>query len=486
MKTLILFLFAFLHLNAIAEIEVSNLELSNMQVISMERVENRLFLITNAHNSIAKLDVYDIEKNTLTNGFLYDEGLRVTFGNSNMFKDSENNLLIGDVNRLYIIDKNNKLTDVFNGYQVEDSSYFEVKSFTEDEKRNIYFLKRNFKMLVKNENGPGSFGESNVEVWKLDINKKLQFITRIENSGIIKNDIYYHDNKIFFSVFSGEFQLFCLNLSTNLLEKYDLKKIDIPILENFGKSEIKIINIEKILLFQDNLFYFTQVTTKGNYTLGCLIRHDFQFNNFEVFTIVNDDINEPFPSTLCVFKDRDRIILACLDIYGKTRRRFSTFNGKTFEDIDYDATLNKPKLITSESMKNEISAYPSQFNFKSGKRFHLYHGMYLLPNGTLFGATDQGLIILENFLEPIASVKNKEFIINTIPELTNVKNELFIESEYNINSYKVFDINSKMLQTQSNLNSNNINLNLEGLTIGIYFIEIETQKGSKLLKFIKN
>ncbi len=486
MKTLILILFAFINLNAQFDIEISHLELSNSQVISMERIENRLFMITYAHNSIAKLDVYDIENNTLINGFLYDEGLRVTFGNSNMFKDSENNLLIGDVNRLYIIDKNNKLTNVFDGYQVEDSSYFEIKSFIEDEDRNIYFLKRNYKMIVSNENGPGSFGISNVEVWKLDITKKLQFITRIENVGAMKNDIYYHDNKIFFSVFSGEFQLFCLNLSTNLLEKYDMKKINIPILENFGKSEIKIINIEKILLFQDNLFYFTQVTTKGNYTLGCLIRHDYEDNNFEVFTIVNDDINEPFPSILSVFVNHDKILLSSVDIYGPTKRRFSAFDGSIFEDIIYDATLNKPKILTSESMKNVISAYPSQYDFKSGNRFHIHNGMYLIPNGTLIGATNDGLLMLENFLKPSSSVEKLEFNLKTFPELTNVKNELFIESEFNINSYKVFDINSKMIQTQSNLNSNNINLNFEGLTIGIYFIEIETQYGSKLLKFIKN
>ena len=44
-------------------------------------------------------------------------------------------------------------------------------------------------MLVKNENGPGSFGVSNVEVWKIDINRKLHFIKRIENAGSVKNDI---------------------------------------------------------------------------------------------------------------------------------------------------------------------------------------------------------------------------------------------------------------------------------------------------------
>jgi hypothetical protein len=50
----------------------------------------------------------------------------------------------------------------------------------------------------------------------------------------------------------------------------------------------------------------------------------------------------------------------------------------------------------------------------------------------------------------------------------------------------MYDVNSKTLQTKSNLNSNDIYLNLEDLTVGIYFIELETQKGNKLLKFIKN
>lgn len=487
MKTFILLLFALLNINAKVDIELSNLELSNSQVISMERVENKLYMITYSVNSIAKLDVYDLENKTITQGFLDKEGLKVTFGYGNMFKDFQNNLFIGDVNNLYIIDKYNNLTNLYEDHKVEDSSYFEIKSFTEDNEGNIYFLKRNYKMLVKNENGPGSIGVSNVEVWKIDINKKLHFIRRIEKVGAVKNDIYYHDNKIYFSVFDTDFHLYCLNLSSDLLEKYDMRKINIPMLENIGDSEIKTINVEKILLFQDNLYYFTRIVTKGNYNLDCLIRHDYNDNNFKVFAIVNDDVNEPFPWILSLNVNNDKILLASLDIYGKTRRRFSTFDGSKFEDISYDATIIKPILLTSESMKNTVSKFPSQYNYDdSGNNFFFQNGTILLPNGTLYGATDQGLIVLENFLQPSSSVKTNNFITNTIPELTSVQNELYIESEFVITSYNVFDINSKILQTESNLNSNNINLNLESLTIGIYFIELETQKGSKVLRFIKN
>lgn len=483
----VLLISAFTLLNAQTDIELSNLELSEAQVISMEHVENKLYMITYSYKSIAKLDVYDLENKTITQGFLDKEGLKVTFGNGNLFKDIQNNLFIGDVNNLYIIDKYNNLTNLYEGNKTEDSSYFEIKSFTQDNEGNVYFLKSNYKMLVKNENGPGSFGVSNIEIWKIDINRKLHFIKRIENAGSIKNDIYYHDNKLFFSVFATNFHLYSIDLNSDLLEKYDMKKINIPMLENFGNSEIKTINIEKIFLFQDNLYYFTRIVTKGNYNLDCLIRHDYNDNNFKVFAIVNDDINEPFPSILSLNINNDKILLACLDIYGKTRRRFSTFDGSKFEDISYDATIIKPKLITSESLKNVISDFPSLYNYDdSGYYFHIYNGIQLLPNGTLCGATDQGLIMLENFLQTSSSVEKQEINVKTQPNLTNVKNELFIESEFVINSYNVFDINSKILQTESNLNSNNVNLNLEGLTIGIYFIELETQNGSKILKFIKN
>lgn len=483
----VLLISAFTLLNAQTDIELSNLELSNFQVTSMERVENKLYMITYEINSIAKLDVYDVENKTITQGFLDKEGLKVTFGNGNMFKDIQNNLFIGDVNNLYIIDKYYNLTNLYEGHKVEDSSYFEIKSFTEDNEGNIYFLKRNFKMLVKDENGTGSFGISNVEVWKIDINKKLHFIKRIENVGSIKNDIYYHDNKIFFSVYATNFHLYSLNLNSDLLEKYDMTKINIPMLENFGDSEIKTLNIEKILLFEDNLYYFTQMVTKGNTSLSCLIRHDYKENNFKPFMIVNDDINEPFPRILSLNVNNDKILLASLDIYGKTRRRFSTFDGSKFEDLSYDATIIKPKLLTSESMKKIISDFPSLYNYDdSGSNFYFDNGIQLLQNGTLCGATNQGLIMLENFLQTSSSVEKQEINVKTQPDLTNVKNELFIESEFVINSYNVFDINSKILQTESNLNSNNLNLNLEGLTIGIYFIELETQNGSKILKFIKN
>ena len=487
MKTFILLLFAFLNINAKTEIELSNLKLSNFQVISMERIENKLYMITYSEKSLAKLDVYDLENKTITQGFLDKEGLKVTFGNGNLFKDIQNNLFIGDVNNLYIIDKYNNLTNLYEGHKVEDSSYFEIKSFTQDNEGNVYFLKSNYKILVKNENGPGSFGVSNIEVWKIDINRKLHFIKRIENAGSIKNDIYYHDNKIFFSVNATNFHLYSIDLNSDILEKYDMKKINIPILENFGNSEIKTINIEKILLFQDNLYYFTQITTKGNYNLSCLIRHDYNDNNFKPFVIVNDDINEPFPSILSLNINNGKILMASLDIYGKTRRRFSTFDGSKFEDISYDATIIKPKLITSESMKNVISDFPSLYNYDdSGYYFHFNNGILLLPNGTLCGATDQGLILLDNFLQTSSSVEKQEINVKTQPDLTNVKNELFIESEFIINSYKVLDINSKTIQSQSNLNTNNINLNLENLTIGIYFIELETNEGNTLLKFIKN
>ena len=487
MKTFILLLFAFLNINAKSDIELSNLELSNFQVISMERVENKLYMITYSKNSLAKLDVYDLENKTITQGFLDKEGLKVTLGNGNMFKDIQNNLYIGDVNNLYIIDKYNNLTNLYEGHQIEDSSHFEIKSFTEDNEGNIYFLKSNYKMIVSNEDGPGSFGVSNVEVWKIDINRKLHFIKLIENAGSVKNDIYYYDNKIFFSVFADDFHLYSINLNSDLLEKYDMRKINIPMLENIGNSEIKTINIEKILLFQDNLYYFTRIVTKGNYNLGCLLRHDYNDNNFKVFAIVNDDVNEPFPWILSLNVNNDKILLASLDIYGKTRRRFSTFDGSKFEDINYDATIIKPKLLTSEFMKKIISDFPSQYNYDdSGNNFFFHNGIILLPNGTLYGATDQGLIVLENFLQPSSSVKTNDFITYTIPELTSVQKELYIESEFVISSYNVFDINSKILQTESNLNSNNVNLNLESLTIGIYFIELETQKGSKVLRFIKN
>ena len=134
--------------------------------------------------------------------------------------------------------------------------------------------------------------------------------------------------------------------------------------------EIKTINIEKILLFQDNLYYFTRIVTKGNYNLGCLLRHDYNDNNFKVFAIVNDDVNEPFPWILSLNVNNDKILLASLDIYGKTRRRFSTFDGSKFEDINYDATIIKPKLLTSEFMKKIISDFPSQYNYDdSGNNF---------------------------------------------------------------------------------------------------------------------
>ena len=112
--------------------------------------------------------------------------------------------------------------------------------------------------------------------------------------------------------------------------------------------------------------------------------------------------------------------------------------------------------------------------------------MHINNQGNLYAGTAKGLIYIENFFQNTSSVKQNEIKIMAYPDISNVKGELYLESEFAIKSYKLIDLNSKVILSNSNLNSNTLNLNLENLSTGIYFIVIETQHGSKSLKINKN
>lgn len=141
MKIFIILLIAFNILNAQTDVQISNIELSRHQVLGLESINNNLYVVSFGGQGSAILDVIDMDKNTIKHDILKSSGENITFGNSNLFKDKTNNLWIGDINRLIKISENGEVSNIYKGVDVPDSTYFEIKSITQDNDNNLYFLK---------------------------------------------------------------------------------------------------------------------------------------------------------------------------------------------------------------------------------------------------------------------------------------------------------------------------------------------------------
>ncbi len=485
MKLLIIFFVAFSFLNAQTKTHISNLELTYHQVIGLEKINNKLFITSyGGGGGLAALDVYDTENNSIEMDILKDTDVKITFGNANMFKDSKDNLWIGDINSLYKMDLDGNIINLYKDIELPDSTYFEIRSITEDENGNIYFIKRNTRTHTSGkENGTNySWATSTMEIIKYDGNslEQLQFF---ESNGPKFEKIHYFKNKLYFSMLNFDMEmkypgLFTLDLQTNKVESLNFTLPTVDDIEELSWESVRLVQFRRIFEFNNQIYIFVNIEASLSH-FQCFIKYNEGNSKFEYISFERDESHDVIRniSSFCIQKER---IFCQKSTYRDEKKEFYEFKDDEFVLMEF-ATELIPEVITHPASRSNIKRLDSTIGGLS-----MTGDAYINEKGELYSGTEHGLLIIKNFLQDISSVENNEINLKTIPDLTNVKNELYIESEFNINSYRIFDVNSKMLQSQSNLNSNNVNLNLEGLTIGIYFIELETQNGKKLIKFIKN
>lgn len=461
-------------------IEKSDLELTHFQINDMIEINNYLFLVTQFENNVA-LEKLDLNNNSMSNDILKESGIKIS-AQATLFKSIDNHLWVGDAGKLLKLNpENNKFTNNFKLDDMKDSTSYRITSITEDEFGNKYCLMWLSKTLyTTNSNGTKfSYQIWNFELYKLE-NEKLKLIYEIENEGFLDCKLYYSKGILYFSTWGAYgCNIYTYDIELQKIQKNELEK---PILKELKEWErIEEYKVLEFFQFDGEIYSIFEINA-GNKYIKAFAKIDFPKNELEYFTLDRNDEQDLMASIQSYYKNEDKIYCSTDYHYDKSKK-FFVFENESFVPMEFEP-INPIRLITNNERYQSLKEY-NRLDFLSIYS-RIDQGMYIHKNGTLYVCTNNGLLKIDNFLEPTSSVEMQEIIIKTIPELVNVKNELYIESEFNINSYKVFDINSKMLQTQSNLNSNNINLSLEGLTIGIYFIEIETQSGSKLLKFIKN
>lgn len=485
MKLLLIILVAFTFLNAQTNTHISNLELTYHQVIGLEKINNKLFITSyGGGGGPAALDVYDTKKQTIVKDILKNTDVNITFGNANLFKDSKDNLWIGDINSLYKMDLDGNIINLYKDIVLPDSTHFEIRSITEDNEGNLYFIKRNSKINFSGkENGTNfTWVTSTLEIMKYDGNsiEQLQFF---ERNGPKLEKIHYFKNKLYFTMLNFEMDMkyagvFTLDLQTNKVESLNFTLPTVDDIEELSWESVRLVQFRSMFELDNQIYFFVNVEAKSNH-FQCFMKYNDLSSKFEYFSMRREERIDGVLglTSYCVYNDR---IFCQKGTLNGQKKEFYEFKNDKFVLMDFESELI-PEVITHPASHYNIKRLDSSIGGLS-----MTGDAYINEKGELYSGTEHGLLIIKNFLQDVSSVEKQEINVKTIPELTSVKNELYIESEFNINSYKVFDINSKMLQTQSNLNSSNINLNLEVLTVGIYFIEIETQHGSKLLKFIKN
>lgn len=330
--------------------------------------------------------------------------------------------------------------------------------------------------------------------WKIiELENKIADFTRIKNNEfyvrVIKNN--YHDTlkpAILYTdnVFEGfnEFNEVSYNSSNYNINGIISNKLgDIVYIENYN-------NFEPPSTYSNLVLY----NNSTNDTLKMLNGYNGYSQN-EINKLYNISENKwlaysdyftlndkyYFKCLMIIDAEKNSVTLKSIGVYGGDYKiNFLNENKGFILTNFYNDGKNNSEIFFVRDLNNFDT-----LNTNIKDYFPIINEVFYLNDTLAFAIGKEGTLL--RFKQNYLSVtKNQSIKTKTIPDLSNVKNDLYIESEFSINSYKIFDINSKTVLAQSNLNSKKINLNLEGLTIGIYFIEIKTQYGKKLLKFIKD
>ncbi len=485
MKIVLMMIIAFSFINAQTKVQISNLELSKHQVLDILPINNNLYIVSYGGQGTAKLDIYDIENKSIRHDVLKNTDYDITFGNSNLFKDKKHNLWIGDVNKLLKISENEEIFNLYKGINLPDSTFFEIKSITEDDLGNLYFLKRNSKnLIIKEENGTTyKVLKSDLEIIMFD-GEKLESLQRIEEIGPFVNDIYYFKDKLYLSmlILGDKYpKLYTFDLNTQKFEQTTFSiptVVDIP---ELSWEEAKFASIENIFELNNELFFYIKINANLS-SFNCFAKFNESLGNFEYFSLPRNEEDVILNGINSYFILDDKIICS-EDVSTNTEKSFYEFQKGKFKKLKFESNF-QPYIITNSEVRSEIIS--RDLKFESGE--YSFRSNFHIDNiGNLYAGTAKGLIYIESFIQPkTSSVENQNQIVKSIPSLSNVISDLYLETIPLIKSYKLRDINARILLTNANINSNNLKINLENFAAGVYFMELETTKSRILLNIKKN
>lgn len=392
--TLLIIVVTSLTATAQTKLELSELEISNFQVNETELVGNRIYMATYQHKGIATLDVLDLQTNTIEKDVLTKFGAKVTFGNTNMYKDKNDNLWIGDINKLYKIEPNGKFTSFYDDIKLPDSTYFEIRNFTVDNDGNLYFSKENTKVIESGEVNDSTYSwtDKNVELMKYD-GKSMTTLTVFEDISADQSDIEYYGGKIYCSLF-GKDPLRIFDLET---EEVEIMKYDMDF-ESLEWEDVEYFLANEIFELNGKVYFFLDVRASLS-AFGAFMVYDPNTNEYEFYSLPRsqDDFIESI-SNFTVFND---VIFCEQVVYDGKPHKFHKFENGEFEEVQVGHLI--PTLITSKAFGKDHLA--NNYPYEQKGLFVINGGMVITQTGDLYGGTYRGLIAMNNFLT-ITNVEN--------------------------------------------------------------------------------
>ncbi|MFA7325760.1 MAG: T9SS type A sorting domain-containing protein [Candidatus Kapaibacterium sp.] len=478
--TLLLIVITSLTATAQTKIELSDLEITNFQVESTTLIKNKLYIATYQNEGTATIDLLDLETNTLEKDFLTKYGAKVTFGNTNMYKDKNDNLWIGDINSVYKIEPSGKFTSLYEGIKLPDSTYFEIKNFTADEEGNIYFSKENSRILVSGVDDKGipyRWEKKDVELMKYD-GKSLKTLHTFDNISVEFSDIEYFEGKIYCSFF-GEDPLRIFDLESNEVE---FMNYDMPF-ESLDWEEIKYYHVNNIFELNNKLYFFLDVIAIYS-NFGAFMVYDPNTKEYEYYSLPRSE--DDFIESISNFTVFNNAIFCEQSVYDGKPHKFHKFENGEFSEVEI-GHLN-PMLITSKAYGKDQSE--NNYPYEQMGYYHIKDGMQITENGDLYGGSNRGLIVLKNFLT-ITDVENDlsnngvTYPNPTVGNITVKFNNKF-PSEF---SYEVISVTGEVVLTDDlgylTLNNNSINLDISNVANGSYSIKVFSNQEEFISNIVK-
>jgi hypothetical protein len=472
MKRIIIFLIINISLLlAKTPVNLDENKISHFQVLSMELVDRSLYIATYFDGNTA-LDRYDIDDNIVERNVLEKNDANISFGNSNLFCDSKNNLWIGDLNKMFKLEPDGNLVKFFENYEAPDSTYFEIKSFSEDSEGNIIIAKSNSKIIKMGEsNGTGwSFVDSDLDLLKYE-NGNLELLHNFPEIEFKDNKILCHENKVYIpSLFEENIAVFDLN--SNTYEDLIADSLEFP---RFEWEKVKNINFEDVILFNNDIYLVGHLHGQlGNARSFIKINDD---NSFETFTLTRNE--EDYMRNFQSFDITDSLIICSELTNSYDERSFLIFDGNDFFPIK--ANIDSNSLVTSKqftpfALNNDLSLEDIRFRFSNG---------LVLDDNTLYAGTNAGLIKINNFLAKEEDKDSVELNIEKIQSNINYSvksNYLEVNSLNNINSIRIINLKGEIIYENYNLQSKDAKVNLNGIPRSLYLVEINDNSGNYIIK----
>lgn len=481
-KILILFVFVFLNkqlLHTQLLIENSKVHLSQFQVNDLELANDNLFILTQ-HESNVSLDLINTKSNAIKNDIFKDLNIQVS-AQANLIVLQNGNLFIGDWGKLLEYDFNsNLITNHFDKFKKEDSIEYQISSITEDSNGNIYFLLHSVKTIYETKDN-----NTNVKVqyWFNELIKydgsSFSKLYEFDKGGFSDCEISYFNEKIYFSLWQRETYLYVYDINSNKTSEYKLQFPKISLLEDW--DEVEELQLNKFFKLDNNLYSLFEIRTKVDY-FKCIGKLNPYNYTFDYYTLDKNHESGTINSiTSCNAISNNKLIIST-NILNDIDRKFYYFENDKFtqKSLTYNQEVD---LITKKDYFNTLKYY-NRLDFLSIDN-RINRAIIIDNYGNLYGGGDAGLYKVNEF-QSISNVQSTPINVTTIPDLLNVKDEIYIQSEVKIKSINVLNLNGQIIENVNNLDTFNKHINLNGLTNGIYFIEINFGFKSEYLKFIKN